>query len=642
MDSLPIYAGMLCNQVGLKFTMGGSIAWSAGGQINLPALPYNNPKSQRLAYGMIMHEGGHESHTDYQAWDTIKHDPAAANMVNRLEDIRIEKKQIDRFPGAKSKLQDMVSGLCEMGYWTAPSDKDSPTTLLGKAILYRLRASVLSQDALAAWGNESMTRLEEAIPKHLAAHLTTIAAQVVWCQNTAEVVELAANILDLLQQEKDKLEEEQSDPQQSQAQNGQSQGQSGQGQGNSQDPSQGQSDPSQGNDPAQGSGDPQQGQDPAAGQSQGQGGQPDPGNQSGASSGTQTGGNTGSGGEPVNGDPNGTPSGNAGSSASGDPQGDPQAQAKARAKAQAQAQAIERILKGEEDSAPGDVGKSVCDALSSMGGESNGRNIAMPEARKADLETGETAEILARVRNASRALQTRAYRIFEATAHKKRKFKEEGRRVDVSRLWRPKTGDYRVFVEKEETPRVNTAVQLLVDISNSMNAMDRLQPAIDSALALAMALSKLNGVKVATATFPAVNASMAAEEERVSYIHTFDQRPELHAKRYAAMWSHAYTPTAEALLWAGRELLGRKETRKIVFVLTDGMPEMPCRDSSAYRRLTVEVRESLEQEGVEVVGLGIGIDVSQVFPTSVAVNSLDELAGGVFSLMSKTLFKKAA
>lgn len=624
MQSLPLYAGLLCNQVGLRFTMGGSIAWSAGGHVNLPALPYKDPKSQRLAYGMIMHEGGHESHTDYQAWDAISQDPAMSNMVNRLEDIRIEKKQIERYPGAKAKLQDMVAGLCEMGYWTAPNVEESPSTLLGKAILYRLRATVLSQDALASWGNDAMSRLEEAIPPHLAKHLTTIAAQVVWCKNTAEVVDLAANILDLLKQEKDKLEEEQSNPQQSQAPS------SGQGQGNNQDPSQGQNDPSQGNDPGQGAsgqGDPQTGQDPAAGQGQGQGGQSDPNGQSGDPSGSQ-GSNAPGGEDPATGNPQGNGNANAG----GDPKGDPKAQANA----------IGQILRGENDAAPGDVGKTVCDALSSIGGEADGRNIAMPEATKATLETGESADILARVRNASRALQTRAYRIFEATANKKRKYREEGRRVETSRLWRPKTGDYRVFVEKEESPRVNTAVQILVDISNSMNLEDRLQHAIDSSLALAMALSKLNGVKVATATFPAVGSAEASEKERVSIIHTFDQRPESNAKRFAAMWSHAYTPTAEVLLWAGREVLSRKETRKIVFVLTDGHPEMPERNRIAYRRLTTEIRTSLEQEGVEVVGLGIGINVSEIFPASVTVSNLDELAGSVFALMSKTLFKKAA
>lgn len=599
MQSLPIYASLLCNQVGLKFTMGGRIAWSAGGQINLPALPYEDKKTERLAYGMIMHEGGHEGHTDYQAWDTIKKDPAMANMVNRLEDIRIEKKQCIRFPGAKTRLQEMVEGLCENGYWRAPQDGDSPSTLLGMAILYQLRASVLSQSALREWGDDAFSRLEKAIPQSLAGHLMTIAEQVIWCKNTDEVVALAASILDLLKEEKEKLEEEQANPPQQQPQ-GQQQGQQGQA---ATPQGQGQSDPLS----------TQQGQEEQQGQNQGQG----------------------------QGEPQSPQQGQGASQGQGEPGTTGEQPGQGGSQSAEQTANISSILKGEQDAAPGDVGKTICEALTEIGQENGDENIAMPIAKKSMLETGETAEILARVTSASRALQTRAYRLFEAMARKKRSYREEGRRVDPARLWRPKTGDYKVFVEKTETARINTAVQILVDCSTSMNSEGRIGSAINSALALAMALHKLNGVKVATASFPAVGSCSAAEGEQVGIIHTFDQRPESVAKKFAGIFSKAFTPTAEALLWSGRELSGRKEDRKIVFVITDGHPELPGKGRDAYRRLTIKVRQSMEEAGIEVVGLGIGIDVSAIFPKSVVVHDLDSLAGSVFALMNKTLLKAA-
>lgn len=600
-QSLPIYAGMLCDQVGLKFTMGGDTAWSAGGHVNLPALPYNDPEVSPLAFGLIMHESGHEKDTDYQVWGTIKHDPALSNMVNRLEDIRIEKKQIQRFAGGKVRLQTMVEGLCKTGYWRAPQEGDSPSTLLGMAVLYGLRASVLSQSRLKAWGDEALDMLRKAIPAALADHLVAIAMQVVFCKNTTEVVGLAASILDLLKEEKEKLEEQEAQQQQ-QAQQGQGQGQSQAGQsgqggnrGQQAEEEQGQS-----NGNGQGSASPQgQNQNGNSGPAQqGQG---------------QTGGNPQSG---VSGGENGDPG--------------------------KQAEAISKILQGEEDLAPGDIGKTICEALTQISEEASNESVALPKAVKSAVEVGETTEILTRINGASRALQTRVHRLFEATAKKKRSYREEGRRIDPSRLWRPKTGDYRVFVEKLEAPRTNTAVQLLVDVSGSMNHGDRLEAAVNASLAIATALHKLNGVKVATASFPAVGSATACEEERVSVIHTFEQRPEAAAKRFAAMHSNAYTPTAEAMLWAGNELMRRKEDRKILFVLTDGYPEMPGRERNQYRKLAVEVRESLEDAGIEVIGVGIGIDVSATLPNSIQVNSLDELAGSIFALMSKTLFKKAA
>lgn len=587
MQSLPIYAGLLCQQVGLKFTMGGNKAWSAGGHINLPALPYSDHDAERLAYGMIMHEGGHEAHTDYQAWDAIKHDPAMANMVNRLEDIRIEKKQMERFPGAKARLQEMAKGLVARDYFRGPKDADSASTLLGMAILYELRSKVLGQEAVTEWGEQAKERLVQAIPLHLAKHLMIIAQQVVFCQNTQQVVDLAASILALMKKEKEDLEQQaQQQAASQQAQNGQGQGQQNQGQ---------QEESNQEN----------QGQ-------QGQGGQGGGSNQS------------------QQGDPSQQQPGEPTQGQSGDTENLGE-----------QIKALSQILSGEEDAAPGDVGKMISEALTTISAE-DGASIVLPQTRKSNLEIGETEQILARIRNASRALQTRVYRSFEATAKKKRAFREDGRRIDPSRLWRPKTGDYRVFVEKQEAPRVNTAVQLLVDCSGSMINQERMQPAIDAALAMATALHKLNGVKVGTATFPAVGAITGGEGEMVSVIHTFDQRPEQAAKRYAAIFSKGYTPTAEALLWAGNELIKRKEPRKIIFVLTDGIPESATIPSGVYAGVTVQVRQSLEMEGIEIIGIGIGIDVTGVFPQSARVNSLDELASRVFSVMNNALFKQAA
>lgn len=634
--ALPIYAALLCNQVGLKFTMGGNTAWSAGGQINLPALPYNDKKTKWMAYGMIMHEGGHEAHTDYQAWDTIKHLNAIAAMTNRLEDIRIEKKQIDRFPGAKSRLQQMVEGLCEIGYFTGPKEDSSPSTLLGMAILYRLRANVLSQTQVSEWGDEALARLEKAIPAHVAQHLMTIAEQVVWCQNTAEVVDLAANILDLLKEEQEKLEEEQkqeaaSQQQQQQAQGSQDPSQA-QGQGQDEDDSQesdGQGeDPSQ-SDPSQQPGSQANEQEDDQSQSTGQGSDPNA-NQQGEDDSQSQGGDAGDSDDQA-------ATGQAAGDGGEQPANEDDSLAKAMAKA------ISSILSNEDDSAPGDVGEALAKALSDISDSEPATSIAMPQAQVATLENGDAHQILARVQNASRALQTRAYRLFEATAKKKRTFREQGRRIDVSRVWRAKTGDFRVFVEKAEAPKVNTAVQILLDISYSMFMMDRIQPAIDAALALAMALHKLNGVKVATATFPAVGArSNSTLDNMVSVLHTFDQRPEQVAKKFGGIEAYSDTPTAEALLWSAGVLLNRKEARKVLFVITDGEPDVANRPTRQYERLTIDVRESLEEAGIEVVGIGIQCNVQKILPNSVTVNGIDDLARSVFEAMSKTLFKQAA
>lgn len=595
--SLPIYARLLCNMLGLQFSMGGDTAWSSGGRINLPSLPYHNLRADKLAYGMIMHESGHEADTDYEDWP--EYDQVLAKMANRLEDIRIEKKRIEAFPGAKKRLQDMTLGLIETKYWTGPNDQNSPATLLGMSILYRLRADVLDQQAVAEWGEEAHRLLKEKIPPHLADHILLIAETVTECKNTRETVELAASILQLMQEEKEKLEEEDQQGQ------GQQQGQQGQGQQPGQPQQQGQGQ-QQGQEPNQGNGQ-EQGQSQQQGHAQQQQGQSQPAQGQGQQQGQ----------DPHQGQ----------QSASRDPKG------------KEQAQNIASILSGENDSAPADVGESLSKALSAMSNGNAANAVHMPNATVATMALGERTKIISEVMNTSRALQTRAYRLFEANANKKRSYREEGRRFDPTRLWRPKTGDYRVFIEKTQAVRVNTAIQILLDCSNSMRREKRTEPANRAALALAMALSKINGVAVSTATFPMTGASGDDDDELVSVLHGFSQRPEQVADRFAAASSSAYTPTPEALLWAGAQLLDRKEDRKIIFVVTDGFPERPKRKSLP---LTIQVREDLEAAGIEVIGIGIQMEVKHVFPRSIKVDDLNDLSGELINLMTRTVLQKAA
>ena len=62
---------------------------------------------------------------------------------------------------------------------------------------------------------------------------------------------------------------------------------------------------------------------------------------------------------------------------------------------------------------------------------------------------------------------------------------------------------------------------------------------------------------------------------------------------------------AEAILFAASDVIRREETLKIVLVVTDGEPN--------DREATKHIIERARADGITVVGLGIGIDVSPVF-----------------------------
>lgn len=84
---------------------------------------------------------------------------------------------------------------------------------------------------------------------------------------------------------------------------------------------------------------------------------------------------------------------------------------------------------------------------------------------------------------------------------------------------------------------------------------------------------------------------------------------------------------AEALLFAASDVIRREETLKIVLVVTDGEPN--DRDATKY------VIDRARADGITVVGLGIGIDVSPVFDTRYAatITNVGELSASMVKLV---------
>jgi cobalamin biosynthesis protein CobT len=96
----------------------------------------------------------------------------------------------------------------------------------------------------------------------------------------------------------------------------------------------------------------------------------------------------------------------------------------------------------------------------------------------------------------------------------------------------------------------------------------------------------------------------------------------------------------EAVRMAATHLRHRPENRKIMFVLSDGYPEVTCTlggSNHQYQQLRNEI-ERMGMHGIECVGLGIQSDaVSRFYPRYVVVNDLDDLPKAAFDQMAKLL-----
>ena len=86
---------------------------------------------------------------------------------------------------------------------------------------------------------------------------------------------------------------------------------------------------------------------------------------------------------------------------------------------------------------------------------------------------------------------------------------------------------------------------------------------------------------------------------------------------------------AEAVWFASASLLMCREPRKVVMALTDGEPD--CQLSA------LDILNRCKRSGIETVGIGLGIDVSHLFPKSIVVNEIGELRTQLFALAEDLL-----
>lgn len=589
--ALPIYAKLLTQQMGIKLNIGGDKAFARRGEITIPSLPTDHSKAKVTSYGYIMHESGHIDDTLFDVWPQ---EPVLARVTNWFEDIRIENQRMKRYPGARKRLNDLVSLLVEEQFFKAPTPQDSPAQLLSSMLLFRLRSDVLQQEALKDYADQAESLARKAIPESAVSRLNVMMYEVENCHSTQDCIDLAQAVLDMLKDEQEKQEDppenHQGDSDPAPQQQDQGQASSGPSDPDSEDDS---NDP-QGSDPdsTQGSGaSPDDSSDGAAAEEKGQsatgqedGGQPDQGNNQMANN-------------------------------------------------------LKGILDGSDDAGVEDLGQMLETILHDMHVAHVDEAIEVPPAQKVSRETGVPGAILQRVDGSSRALKRRILNLLEGRDRDKLMTKRSGRRLDSKSLYRLETSDFRVFQKRIEGVAMNTAVMVLVDKSSSMGSCDRLRIAADAALALQVAFEGAKGLSSSVASFPEV---VNGNSNGVAVVSEFGESTRKTAPRFAALSPTGFTPMAEAMVWAGVQLASRKEDRKILLVVTDGQPEASNTTTAVSRGKALQIRRELDRAGIETLALGIGIDVGWLFQKSQIISTIDDLPSAMFAMMQETLLRKAA
>ncbi|WPL17514.1 Nitric oxide reductase activation protein [Thiorhodovibrio winogradskyi] len=617
-QAMPIVAAALGRQFGVPVAVGGDEACTDGHSIQVPALP---PQSELIpvAWGYLAHEAAHLRFTDFDAYrQGSGSDPLSRSVLNILEDIRIERAIAVPYPGTRETLLAVCDHLSGRGDLSPPKPDAHPAQVLTSYLLLHLRHRLLATESLAASAREAERVLREVFPLRTVHRLQGLLTEVGQLANTGDTVDLAKRIRALLEAEKPPARAPSSGSGTDQPDQPGHAGQNVPGTAGRNHPtSDGGSTGTPTDANAAGADD---SLNPTAGQSS-------PGNAAGDHPSGQ-----GQGQGQKQGTDGTTSVGPGGSASSTKPDSTPPPTLNADAPADVgKAQAIAQALSASDDDLPGDLFQQVRELLDAAGqGDSP---CLLPRAEPFESDPTRGLRLLATVQEESRRLRARLQGLVQASRLDRPQAFRHGPRLLPKRLYRAAVGDPRLFARKRERVAVDTAIHLLIDLSGSMNSpvrrrdglvQRRGQIAQSAALALALALDGIHGVSVAVSAFP----GLSGVEDRISVLVRHGQRPRACAGAFLQS-TRGGTPMAGALWFAAADLLGRPESRRIVLLLTDGKPNRIAE--------TREILRLCSAAGLETVGLGIGVDVSGLFPVALRVDEVTELRTALFGAAERLL-----
>jgi cobaltochelatase CobT len=589
--------------------VGGSQACTDGHHIQIPDVG-DDPTSRLLAWGYLAHEAAHVRYTDFALYTAAAREGRLQEMLqNRLEDVRIEQAIARPYPGTRATITAVLERLLRDGLMAAPEPQDHPAAILAGYLLLALRLQVLGQQILATEAQKAEAALRAVFPAVFIQRLQSLMAEVPGLSSTAEAVALARRIGQLIEEAADPA------PQAGPSRDGEGPEPAGSepnegvcgshGGGTSKDESTRLSDGTTEREGTEGT----ETADTAADA----GGPSDP-SQSSPQRGAGTTGANG----PCPADP-------AQSTAEGGP-----------ASADDGTKSLAAVLTAGADELGGDLFATVGKLLGAQGHGTSAMKLPLPEAYAGHALAG--MQLLARVQAESARLTARLQGLVQARRGDRPRAVRQGRRVDARKLHRVAVADARLFARRHPRVAPNTAVHLLVDLSGSMAAsvtradgtqVSRSAVALESALALALALAAIPGVTVAVTAFPGLEGTA----ERVTCMLGDGQSPRAAAGAFIQI-PRGGTPMAQALWYGAAELLLRRETRRLLLVLTDGEPD----DIDEAARLLRLCRKA----AIEPVGVGIGIAVNHLFPTAIEVTTVADLKRALFGVAEALLIGAAA
>lgn len=591
--SIPIVASAYARKFGIKIGIGGGDAFTNGSHIQLPAIPEDYPYKDAL-WGFLAHEASHVRFTDFSVSAPNDYQDG---LENSLEDGRIEIEFIKEFPGAKQTLDEALRLFVHQDKMQKLDGSEHPAQILSAYILYWVRNQWRRQSILDDHYITATNAMLATFPIEVVAKLDSILAEAPSLRSSSDVQHMAERILKLFGDESsqsqpdDKPDDGDGEPEK------QNKGDSGESQDSSKGDKSGDDQGDQKSKSSDTKGDQKD---------EGKGGQGDqPGDETTANDG-QSG---SSGGPDQKGEVDSSGAGKPGDSRKGDQK----------------AANVMLVRNGSAAHNAQDIFAEIKDDLGTVAKGSPNQQVMLPPNVESVGSIGKAGadEIESRARSTTVSLRKQLMALVQSSDKVQKRYETRGRKVDSRRLKGVAGGDYRVFRRDKRAKKVNTAVHILLDASSSMRAGSRITIANEASLAIAQSLEAIPRVSVA------VTAFKGGLENPVYEMLQHNQTARASAGRFAVTASGG-TPMAPALWHAARDLCNRNEERKIVMVITDGMP---CHADQCHNVISL-----MQRSGYEMVGIGIGSDaISGFISDHCVIQDASDLKHRLFEIFRKKL-----
>lgn len=599
-NAFPIVAAAIGNRFGIKVSVGGDQAYTDGKSIQLPAYEGDDPDYQDYAWGLLAHEAAHIRYSDF----TLRYGNSVLRrrLCNAIEDVRIEHELTKDFPGTRLTIRTVIEKMIAKGDFVASNIDDHLANILYSFVLKSLRAKVLGQSALQPLVEQTELALKAKFPTGAVTRLKGLLSEVPeGLQSESDCLHLTDRILTMIEQEFEQ-----------------------QRQRNQAQPSADDDTSTEPDDTGQEgeSADSEDSDDSNAPDSQDEM-EPDERlpNDTDDNPSSEPAGNDDA--SPENpGDEPTTYSDNNSSNPQGDDEdvmgiADPIG-------------VLQTLLSASDGDIEQDLFESLKSALS-LAAE-NVSELLMPSGIEPPMDERAGVILLRKVQGESGKIRAALQGLVQSQTLNRSQHACRGRRLDGKRLHRLPQGDIRVFQRQQAKAAPNTAIHLLLDKSESMGYQvtdsqgqpigSRMPIALEATLALALAFEGIPGVN------PGVTAFPGHQDDSVFRLLEHGQRVNARTGAFS-LAATGSTPMTEAIWFGAASLLCCREPRKVLMVMTDGQPN----DTLS----TLDILQRCRDSGIETVGVGLGLDVSHLFPIAITINDLSELRAQLFELSKAVL-----